>query len=116
MSNSNLQKYELEQTFKNHCEFHGRDERGVIKDKIYRGIFEQTLEKEGYTKKELKDACKQRWIKETYVKPNDYTLRKGYLWLEEEMVQRSPLKTFFDKIYRLLRGEYHKYYGKGELE
>lgn len=116
MSNSNLEKYNLKKTFENHSEFHGRDSRGKFRDKIYRGIFEQTLESEGYTKKELKTACQQGWLKETYVKPNNYTLRKGYLWLEEEMVQRSPIKVFFDKIYRLLTGEYSKYYGKGELD
>lgn len=110
---SNMEKYELERTFEQHTEFHGRTSKGVVKDKNYRGMFENTLKNiHGYQPHELKKACASGWLEKTYVNPDGKGIRNAYLWLDEEMPQRGWFKTLIDKIYRWLTGDYERYYGK----
>lgn len=110
---SNMDKYALERTFEEHTEFHGRTKRGVTKDQIYRGMFENTLERiHGYQKHELKMAVNSGWLEKTYIDPDGNGIRTAYLWVEEEMPQRGWFKQLIDKVYRWITGEYERYYGK----
>lgn len=110
---SNMDKYAFERTYEQHTEFHGRSQKGLVKDKIYRGIFENTLTRiHGYQPHELKSACKAGWLEKTYVDPDGTGLRNAYLWLEEDMPQRGWFKQAIDKIYRWFTGDYERYYGK----
>jgi hypothetical protein len=108
-----MDKYTIERTFELHTEFHARDQVGFSRDKIFRGIFENTLTRiHGYQKHELKSATKRGWVKRVDLNPDGSGIRTAYIWLLEEMPQRGAIKTFFDKIYRRCTGEYERYYGK----
>ena len=108
----NMEKDTLEQTFEKHREFHGRDERGIITDKIYCGLFEATLLNNfGYNQLQLKEAAENNWIKKTWIEVDNKGIQNAYLWLGEEMPQRG-WKMYVDKVYRFIKGDYQRYYGK----
>lgn len=105
-------KKDFEYAFECLVEFHVRTEKKWHRDKIYRGVFHKTLIKEGFLQRDIELAKTNGFIIENKIKYDDGSQRISYLCLTKEMPQREKLKRIFDKIYRLIRGEYSEYYGK----
>lgn len=106
----NMTLYSVERTFQNKKEFHARDKVTWYKDTIYRGMFEKSLLKEGYSLKELDFCIEKNYLKKSFTRYKDGSLRTSYLYIKREMPQRETFKIWIDKIYRFIKGQYKEYY------
>lgn len=106
-----IDKSKLDRIFEKQREFHARDGKGLVKDRIFRGMFESTLMKQGYDKGALMQACEEGLMKRTYIDPDGRGIRTAYLWLKEEMPQRGFFKQMLDRITKWWGGDYERYYG-----
>lgn len=70
--------------FETKAELRARTSKGTFKDKIYRGVFAQTLENK-FTKIEIAQAIDAEYIAKEQIMAGDM-IRNIYVWLEKECV------------------------------
>jgi hypothetical protein len=87
--------YEMEKFFKQEAEFAYRDEKGLVKDKIYLGCLSKKLEDQ-FSKKHISQAIKEGWLKKSYIE-KDGEMRNVYAWLEHNVKQRRAFPSFVEK-------------------
>jgi hypothetical protein len=83
-------------------EFRARTEKGLLSDKIYPGVFRNTLFACNVGSREISQAIKENLIEEIRIRPVGQTERVGYIWLGMELKQVTFFKKSLNRINLIL--------------
>jgi len=77
-------RIEMARFFESKAELRARTSKGTFKDKIYRGVFAQTLENK-FTAMDIAQAVDAEFIAKEQILAGDM-IRNIYVWLEKECI------------------------------
>jgi hypothetical protein len=89
---------EIQDIILSKAEFRARTEKGILSDKIYPGVFRNTLFACNVGSREISKAIQENLIEEVRIRPIGRTERVGYIWLGMELKQVAPHKKFLKRL------------------
>lgn len=101
--------YQLERFFKMNNDCVARDEKGLLKDKIYLACFESTLAPE-MINLEINKAVKKGLLKKSKVKIETGVIKNIYMLMDYEPKQRGIIKSKIDTFVRWCKSIWERFF------
>ena len=101
--------YQLERFFKQKHDCVARDEKGIIKDKLYLACFESTIIPE-MINLEIRKAVKKGLLKKSKIQTEAGIVKNIYMLMDYEPKQRGFLKSKIDTFARWCKSMWERFF------